>query len=142
MNGASPACSHRPPCPGCPRFGEPGIPAAARDALLALAHTAGLPPPVVIEGAADGHRCRARLAVRGRVASPKVGLFQEGTHRIVDIPACVVHHRSISCNLDVFLGEVRALLDEGRIRLAALTPFALFPYTRHVETVALFEAAA
>lgn len=70
----------------------PGIPAAARDALVALVQAAGLPPPIVIEGAAVGHRYRARLAVRGRAASPKIGLFQEGTHRIVDIPSCVVHH--------------------------------------------------
>jgi 23S rRNA (uracil1939-C5)-methyltransferase len=30
--------------------------------------------------------------VRGRAASPKLGIFQEGTHRIVDIPKCHVHH--------------------------------------------------
>jgi 23S rRNA (uracil1939-C5)-methyltransferase len=30
--------------------------------------------------------------VRGRAASPKLGIFQEGSHRIVDIPKCHVHH--------------------------------------------------
>jgi tRNA/tmRNA/rRNA uracil-C5-methylase (TrmA/RlmC/RlmD family) len=30
--------------------------------------------------------------VRGRTDSPKVGIFEEGTHQIVDIPRCVVHH--------------------------------------------------
>jgi len=30
--------------------------------------------------------------VRGRAASPKIGLFQEGSHRIVDFPRCRVHH--------------------------------------------------
>jgi 23S rRNA (uracil1939-C5)-methyltransferase len=34
--------------------------------------------------------------VRGRTASPKVGLFQAGTHRIVDIPRCAVHHPRIN----------------------------------------------
>lgn len=86
------ACPHRPPCPGCPRFGEPGIPAGALAALDALARAAGLAPPAVVEGAPLGYRHRARLAVRGRAASPKLGLFREGSHRIVDIPSCLVHH--------------------------------------------------
>jgi tRNA/tmRNA/rRNA uracil-C5-methylase (TrmA/RlmC/RlmD family) len=30
--------------------------------------------------------------VRGRVASPKIGIFQSGTHDLVDIPRCRVHH--------------------------------------------------
>src|SRR5262249_10589327 len=68
-------CPHRPPCPGCPRFGEPGIPPTGRDALAALASANGLPPPVVVEGDLTGYRHRARLAVRGRAASPKVGIF-------------------------------------------------------------------
>jgi tRNA/tmRNA/rRNA uracil-C5-methylase (TrmA/RlmC/RlmD family) len=34
--------------------------------------------------------------VRGRASSPKIGLFQEGTHRIVDVPRCVVHHPRIN----------------------------------------------
>lgn len=85
-------CPHRPPCPGCPRFGEAGILRVAYDALAALARAHGLPRPVVVEGPASGYRHRARLAVRGRAASPKIGIFQEETHRIVDTPRCVVHH--------------------------------------------------
>ncbi len=34
--------------------------------------------------------------VRGRAASPKVGLFQAGSHRIVDTPRCAVHHPLIN----------------------------------------------
>src|SRR5262245_65271066 len=86
------SCPHRPPCPGCPRFGAPGIPDAALDALAALARETGLAVPVPIEGAPFGYRLRARLAVRGRATSPKIGLFQEGSHRIVDIPRCPIHH--------------------------------------------------
>jgi 23S rRNA (uracil1939-C5)-methyltransferase len=85
-------CPHRPPCPGCPRFGEPGLPPTGRDALAALAHANRLPPPVVVEGAATGYRHRARLAVRGRATSPKIGIFQEESHRITDVPRCLVHH--------------------------------------------------
>ena len=46
----------------------------------------------MISGARLGYRHRARLAVRGRANSPKLGIFQEGTHRIADIPRCPVHH--------------------------------------------------
>src|SRR5262249_37923211 len=45
----------------------------------------------------------------------------------------------VSCSLPAFLYETRTLCESGRLRLAALVPFALFPYTPHVETVALFE---
>jgi 23S rRNA (uracil1939-C5)-methyltransferase len=87
-----PDCPHRPPCPGCPRFGEPGLARAAWTALASLCRDAGLPPPAVEEGAPFGWRHRARLAVRGRAGSPKIGVFQQGSHRIVDVPRCLVHH--------------------------------------------------
>ncbi len=50
----------------------------------------------MISGARLGYRHRARLAVRGRANSPKLGIFQEGTHRIADIPRCLVHHPIIN----------------------------------------------
>ncbi|KAF3337167.1 RNA methyltransferase [Carex littledalei] len=33
-------------------------------------------------------RCRAKLAVRGTPNEPLVGLYEEGTHNVVDIPLC------------------------------------------------------
>jgi tRNA/tmRNA/rRNA uracil-C5-methylase (TrmA/RlmC/RlmD family) len=90
--GDLPDCPHRPPCPGCPRFGASGIAGEALDALAALAREAGLEAPVPVCGAPFGYRLRARLAVRGRAASPKIGLFQENSHRITDIPRCPIHH--------------------------------------------------
>lgn len=47
-------------------------------------------------GAECHWRCRAKLAVRGTVNDPKIGLFSEGTHQVVDIPFCKVHHSSIN----------------------------------------------
>jgi tRNA/tmRNA/rRNA uracil-C5-methylase (TrmA/RlmC/RlmD family) len=90
------ACSHRPPCPGCPRFGEPGIAAAARSALEALARRHSLPDVQVVSGAMTGFRLRARLAIRGRPGAPKLGLFELGTHRVVHIPNCVIQHPLIN----------------------------------------------
>jgi 23S rRNA (uracil1939-C5)-methyltransferase len=90
------SCPHRPPCPGCPRFGERGIAPAARGALDQLARAHGLPEVSVISGPTAGFRLRARLAIRGRLGSPKVGLFELGTHRVVHIPNCSVQHPLIN----------------------------------------------
>jgi 23S rRNA (uracil1939-C5)-methyltransferase len=103
-----PDCPHRPPCPGCPRFGERGLPREAWSALAALARDVGLAPPAIVEGAPFGYRHRARLAVRGRAASPKVGIFQEGSHRIVDIPHCLVHHPLVNRVAAAVKAAVRA----------------------------------
>lgn len=94
--GQATTCPHRPPCAGCPRFGESGIAAAAHDTLNDLARSRGLPEVSVISGQTAGFRLRARLAIRGRVGSPKLGLFELGTHRVVHIPGCSVHHPLIN----------------------------------------------
>jgi 23S rRNA (uracil1939-C5)-methyltransferase len=90
------SCPHRPPCPGCPRFGEHGISLAARGSLDELARVHGLSAIQVDSQTTEGFRLRARLAIRGRVGSPKVGLFEAGTHRVVHIPSCRVHHPLIN----------------------------------------------
>jgi 23S rRNA (uracil1939-C5)-methyltransferase len=88
-------CPHRPPCPGCPRFGalDPA-PDAARE-LGAFCTRHG----VVLElqtGAREHFRHRARLMVRGRAGAAKIGIFAEGSHRVVDIPTCPIHHPLIN----------------------------------------------
>jgi tRNA/tmRNA/rRNA uracil-C5-methylase (TrmA/RlmC/RlmD family) len=90
------SCPHRPPCPGCPRFGELGISPAARSSLDELARAHGLSAIQVESGTTEGFRLRARLAIRGRVGSPKIGLFEAGTHRVVHVPSCRVHHPLIN----------------------------------------------
>lgn len=96
MSTSPESCPHRPPCPGCPRFGASDLAAFARAGLDALARRASLPPPVVHSSPALGHRHRARLAVRGSAAKPRIGLFEAGTHRVVDVPDCAVHHPRIN----------------------------------------------
>src|SRR6202795_3496693 len=90
------SCPHRPPCPGCPRFGEHGIAPAAQNALDELARAHGLSEVAVISGPTAGYRVRARVAIRGRLGSPKLGLFELGTHRVVHIPNCSVQHPLIN----------------------------------------------
>ena len=50
----------------------------------------------MISGQTAGFRLRARLAIRGRLGSPKLGLFELGTHRVVHIPNCSVQHPLIN----------------------------------------------
>jgi tRNA/tmRNA/rRNA uracil-C5-methylase (TrmA/RlmC/RlmD family) len=89
-------CSHRPACPGCPRFGEGGLAPSASATLQELARKNGLAAPEVIEGARANFRHRARLSIRGRAHNPKLGIFQEGTHQLVHIPDCQIHHPTIN----------------------------------------------
>jgi tRNA/tmRNA/rRNA uracil-C5-methylase (TrmA/RlmC/RlmD family) len=104
-------CPHRPPCPGCPRFGEPGPHPEAGRALFELAQKLGVPEPVFRRGKSTGFRYRARLAIRGRLGSPKIGIFEENTHRVVHIPRCLVHHPLINQVAEV----VRRALVEHRV---------------------------
>ncbi|MDP6978583.1 MAG: hypothetical protein QF570_08265, partial [Myxococcota bacterium] len=114
-----PACPHRPPCPGCPRWFEKGLPPRAREVFDVLAKQTDLGVPKRHSGTALGFRMRARLSVRGRAASPKIGIFQQGSHRIVDIPNCPIHHPAIN--------EVVALVKRG-IRETGTAPYAEAPH--------------
>jgi 23S rRNA (uracil-5-)-methyltransferase RumA len=69
----------------------------------------------VITGQTYGYRHRVRLAVRGRAVNPKMGLFEEGTHQIVDIPECSTHHPRIN--------EVAKWL-KGHLRRAKVPPYS------------------
>jgi len=89
----------------------PGLAQAAESALGNLAAQHGLGPVPVISGEMTGFRQRARLAIRGRVGSPKLGLFELGTHRVVHIPNCVVHDPLINRVAEV----VRRALVEARV---------------------------
>jgi 23S rRNA (uracil1939-C5)-methyltransferase len=88
-------CSHLPACPGCPRFGatEPAPDACAELRAFCERQGARLEQR---SGERYRFRQRARLAVRGRVGSPKIGIFAEGSHRVVDIPRCEIHHPLIN----------------------------------------------
>jgi tRNA/tmRNA/rRNA uracil-C5-methylase (TrmA/RlmC/RlmD family) len=70
-----------------------------------------------------------RLAVRGRAASPKIGIFQEGSHRVVDIPRCLVHHPLVN--------EVAAVTKQA-VRRSRVAPYADRPHRgllRYVQVV-------
>lgn len=111
MNSTSGHCPHRPPCDGCPRFGVPGIARAARAQLQELARQHGLPDVPVYSGTLLGFRHRARLAIRGHVGSPKIGLFEADSHHVVHIPDCRVQHPLIN----EVAAVVRSALVDARV---------------------------
>jgi 23S rRNA (uracil-5-)-methyltransferase RumA len=47
-------------------------------------------------GSPIGWRTRAKVAVRGSVQNPVIGLFKKGSHQVVSIPHCSVHHPAIN----------------------------------------------
>ncbi len=122
-------CTHRPPCPGCPRFGERGIATLAQHSLNELARAHGLPPVPVVSGESVGFRHRARLAIRGRLGSPKLGLFELGTHHVVHIPSCLVQHPLINRVAAV----VRKALVDARI--TSYSDTAHLGFARYLQVV-------
>lgn len=93
-------CVHRPPCPGCPRLGESLASSPALEPLQKLASAHGLSIEVM-ERPAQRYRMRSRLAVRGLVRAPQLGLFEEGSHWVVNIPQCLVHHDAVNRTANV-----------------------------------------
>jgi tRNA/tmRNA/rRNA uracil-C5-methylase (TrmA/RlmC/RlmD family) len=88
-----------------------------------------LPRVAVISGNLSGFRHRSRLAIRGRLASPKPGLFELGTHRVVHIPHCLVHHPLINRVAEVVR---RALVDA---RVSSYSDHAHLGLARHLQVV-------
>jgi tRNA/tmRNA/rRNA uracil-C5-methylase (TrmA/RlmC/RlmD family) len=85
-------CPHIPHCRACPRYGEPGIAPPAWSALATLAASHGCTLPPVVQGPPVAFRLRARLAIRGPGARLQIGLFEPGTHDVLAVPRCAIHH--------------------------------------------------
>jgi 23S rRNA (uracil1939-C5)-methyltransferase len=88
-----------------------------------------LPEVLVVSGQTAGFRLRARLAIRGRVGSPKLGLFELGTHRVVHIPNCSVQHPLINRVATVVR---RALVDT---RMTSYSDTAHLGLARYLQVV-------
>lgn len=77
----------------------------------------------VVSGATSGFRLRARLAIRGRLGSPKLGLFELGTHHVVHIPNCRVQHPLINQVASIVRGalvdaKINCYSDKAHLGLA------------------------
>lgn len=60
----------------------------------------GLELSPIIHGLPSEWRCRSKLAVRAERGKLLIGLFQEGTHQVVDLIYCNTHHPKINEGLE------------------------------------------
>lgn len=84
-------CPHFPACSGCVLSEHVDTPLVLNE-MRPFFQARGISNFPIHAGAAEGWRCRAKLAVRGSAQSPIVGLYQKGSHHAIDIPLCRVHH--------------------------------------------------
>ena len=130
-------CPHCPPCPGCPGILEGDLLQSRLKALQSLARSRGAHLREVLTGPGRHFRLRARLAVRGRPNSPKIGLFEAGSHRIVDIPDCPIHHPAINSTVRTIKALMRRhhILPWHERRHAGLLRYLQIVVQRHTEKV-------
>eukprot|EP00873_Tetraselmis_striata_P000065 jgi/Tetstr1/420329/TSEL_011450.t1 len=131
--GTSLSCPHFDACSGCSleeNLHRPPVREQA-DEFFATRVEAGdfsvrLGPPAE-------WRCRARLAVRpAEGGGLVVGLYRRGTHKVVEIPRCVVHHPRINQAVQLVAKAARELGTEaydevgggGQLRYLQLTAAA------------------
>lgn len=73
------------------------------------------------------------------VDPPRKGLDAPLLARLAEAPPRRLVY--VSCGLEALVREAETLLTSGVFRLNALEAFNLFPYTEHVETLAVFDRA-
>ncbi len=88
-------CVHFERCSGCERKTEIEMLPAYNEAAAYFLEKGYVLPPLRV-GKVMGWRTRAKLAVRGDFSTPAIGLYEKGSHKIVDIPKCLVHHPQIN----------------------------------------------
>ena len=89
-------CVHQPACPGCPRLPLQEIPQDISEGLDGLLEKHQGRRVADVFGRATSFRNRARLAVRGSSHRAHVGIFEGGTHHVVDTTQCLIHHQLIN----------------------------------------------
>lgn len=138
------SCHYQPACPGCPRFGRNALDEESVSRLHEVASRFDFEPSRVQQYACEGrgYRHRARLSVRGEAGNTQMGIFEAGSHRLVHIPNCPVHHRAISD----FVPKLLEWLNEHRIEpfreethqgLLRAVQFAVEPESEWLQVVLL-----
>lgn len=93
-------CPHFIHCSGCNRSCDLENPEVLEEARLFFAER-GIANFKLNTGNLFGWRCRAKLAVRGTPFFPLIGLFEEKSHLVIDIPFCRVHHPAINRSVEL-----------------------------------------
>jgi tRNA/tmRNA/rRNA uracil-C5-methylase (TrmA/RlmC/RlmD family) len=101
-------CEHFQKCSGCTREWRLDQPIILKEAKNFF-DDHGVPDFTFTSGSLWEWRCRGKLAVRGTSENPQIGLYQEGTHNVVDIPYCRAHHPKINSAVQLLKEAIREL---------------------------------
>lgn len=93
----NPSCKHFGICSGCSQDLTVATPAVWQEVIE---FCAGKVVPTLKQGPVTHWRCRAKLATRGTIDNPQIGLFKRNTHDVVPIPDCLVHHPKINLAIE------------------------------------------
>ncbi len=89
-------CDYFPLCSGCEIHGDVSSPPIWNEIKEFFNHVAPSTPISLVAGEVTHWRSRGKLAVRGTASKPEIGLFKHGSHQVVPIPTCPLHHPSIN----------------------------------------------
>lgn len=84
-----PICPHFETCSGCSELLSLSAPAVWKEILSFFDPSI---TPHLHQGNPLHWRYRAKVAVRGKVNHPLIGLFKRASHDVIPIPSCLVHH--------------------------------------------------
>lgn len=88
-------CPHFPRCSGCSQTQHVDQPPILNE-VASFFSDHGFPDFKLHVGSVTGWRNRAKLAVRGTAQIPLIGLYRAGSHDVINIPFCKVHHPKIN----------------------------------------------
>ena len=111
-------CPHYPDCVGCALIGQPYGAQLARKRDTVRAALARYPrlalidvPEVIGSPKAFGYRNQAKLVARRAGRGVLLGIYRPGSHQVVDIRHCPVHHPLIESVLD----RVAAVIEQQAV---------------------------
>lgn len=99
-------CPHFALCSGCRVDKAVNNPPVLRE-MVSWFRGVGVTEFPVFAGAPEGWRMRAKLAIQGTTETPLLGLYAEGSHNVVDIPFCRVHHPAINLGASLIRGFIK-----------------------------------
>eukprot|EP00667_Euglena_gracilis_P007324 EG_transcript_7396 len=132
------ACPHFALCPGCTvEKRHLSTPLALDCQRFFAQHSPG--PVTLVLGPIQGWRTVAKLAVREVGGRCGIGLFRQGSHQLLEVPDCRVHHSAINAAVATLLPALAeaAIEPYHEARGRGALRYLLFQVERHTGLVQL-----